>query len=123
LSRRREIAELINRQKKTEAISADINVSFRIDTPVLVFNQWIVLFCCACWAVFSGSCLLSFELEEMNKSLYSIVRHNIDGRIAMTIESEKDEIRWQVLKSMLEEFPQLKEKTRKYLKENNRKQK
>ena len=51
------------------------------------------------------------------------MRHNIYGRIAMTIESEKDEIRWQVLKSMLEEFPKLKEKTRKYLEEKNRKPK
>ena len=41
----------------------------------------------------------------------------------MTIESKKDEIRWQVLKSMLEEFPRLKEKTRKYLEENKRKRK
>ena len=41
----------------------------------------------------------------------------------MAIESKKDEIRWQVLKAMLDEFPSLKEKTRKYLKENNRGQK
>jgi len=41
----------------------------------------------------------------------------------MAIESKKDEIRWQVLKAMLDEFPSLKEKTRKYLKEKNRGQK
>jgi hypothetical protein len=31
LSRRRKIAELINRQNETEGISADINVSFSTD--------------------------------------------------------------------------------------------
>ena len=37
----------------------------------------------------------------------------------MGIESKKDEIRWHVLKAMLDEFPGLKEKTRKYLMEKN----
>jgi len=32
LSRRRKIAELINRQNETEGISGDINVSFGTDT-------------------------------------------------------------------------------------------
>jgi hypothetical protein len=41
----------------------------------------------------------------------------------MGIELKKDEIRWQVLKAMLDEFPRLKEKTRKYLKEKNSVQK
>lgn len=34
----------------------------------------------------------------------------------MGIETKSDEIRWQVLKAMLDEFPTLKEKVRKYLK-------
>jgi len=38
----------------------------------------------------------------------------------MGIESKKDEVRWQVLKAMLDEFPRLEEKARKYLKEKNR---
>jgi len=39
----------------------------------------------------------------------------------MGIESKSDEIRWQVLKAMLDEFPRLKEKAQKYLKQQNRK--
>jgi hypothetical protein len=39
----------------------------------------------------------------------------------MGIESKNDEIRWQVLKAMLDEFPTLKEKAKKYLKGPNRK--
>jgi hypothetical protein len=35
----------------------------------------------------------------------------------MGIKSKNEEIRWQVLKAMLDEFPRLKEKTKKYLKE------
>lgn len=38
----------------------------------------------------------------------------------MGIETKSDEIRWQVLKAMLDEFPTLKEKVRKYLKGQNR---
>jgi hypothetical protein len=39
----------------------------------------------------------------------------------MGIESKNDEVRWQVLQAMLDEFPTLKEKAKKYLKEQNRK--
>jgi hypothetical protein len=39
----------------------------------------------------------------------------------MGIESKNEEIRWQVLKAMLDEFPGLKKKVKKYLKEQNRK--
>jgi hypothetical protein len=42
------------------------------------------------------------------------------GRIAMGIESKNDEIRWQVLKAMLDEFPTLKQRAKKYLKGQNR---
>jgi hypothetical protein len=38
----------------------------------------------------------------------------------VSVESERDSIRWRVLKAMLDEFPTLKEKARKYLKENSR---
>jgi hypothetical protein len=37
----------------------------------------------------------------------------------MGIESKKDEIRWEVLKAMLDEFPRLRDKTKKYLKEKS----
>jgi len=39
----------------------------------------------------------------------------------MGIESKNDEIRWQVLKAMLDEFPRLKKTAEKYLKEQDRK--
>jgi len=39
----------------------------------------------------------------------------------MGIESKSDEIRWQVLKAMLDEFPRLKKKAQNYLKEQDRK--
>jgi hypothetical protein len=48
------------------------------------------------------------------------VRLNIVGRIEMGIESKRDEIRWEVLKAMLDEFPRLRDETRKYLKGKNR---
>jgi hypothetical protein len=39
----------------------------------------------------------------------------------MGIESKNDEIRWQVLKAMLDEFPRLKKRAKEYLKEHDRK--
>ena len=35
----------------------------------------------------------------------------------MSVRSKSEEIRWQVMKAMLDEFPTLKEKVKKYLKE------
>jgi hypothetical protein len=35
----------------------------------------------------------------------------------MSARSKSEEIRWQVIKAMLDEFPTLKEKVKKYLKE------
>jgi hypothetical protein len=35
----------------------------------------------------------------------------------MSARSKSEEIRWQVMKAMLDEFPTLKEKAKKYLKE------
>jgi len=35
----------------------------------------------------------------------------------MSARSKSEEIRWQVMKAMLDEFPMLKEKVKKYLKE------
>ena len=35
----------------------------------------------------------------------------------MGADSRNEDIRWQVIKSMLDEFPKLKEKVRRYLKE------
>jgi len=36
----------------------------------------------------------------------------------MNINSKNEEIRWQVIKAMLNEFPTLKERVKKYLKSN-----
>jgi hypothetical protein len=38
-------------------------------------------------------------------------------RLAMKPAAKNEEIRWQVLKAMLDEFPSLKSKTREYLQE------
>ena len=35
----------------------------------------------------------------------------------MSAQSKSEEIRWQVIKAMLDEFPTLKEKVKRYLKE------
>jgi hypothetical protein len=40
----------------------------------------------------------------------------------MNSSSKNEEIRWQVIKAMLDEFPALKEKVKSYLKEPTRKQ-
>ena len=37
----------------------------------------------------------------------------------MSVKQNGEEIRWQVIKAMLDEFPTLKEKTKKYLKKRN----
>lgn len=39
----------------------------------------------------------------------------------MNIDKKSEEIRWQVITSMLEEFPGLKEKLKNYLKESDKK--
>jgi hypothetical protein len=38
----------------------------------------------------------------------------------MSVHSEDEEIRWQVIKAMLDEFPTLREKVKKYLREQKR---
>jgi hypothetical protein len=38
----------------------------------------------------------------------------------MSTQSKSEEIRWQVIKAMLDEFPTLKEKVKGYLKEQKR---
>jgi hypothetical protein len=40
----------------------------------------------------------------------------------MNIDPKSQEIRWQVIKAMIDEFPTLKEKVRDYLKKQERKQ-
>jgi hypothetical protein len=39
----------------------------------------------------------------------------IVGKSMVRSKAENEEIRWQVMKAMLDEFPKLKEKTKKYL--------
>ena len=41
----------------------------------------------------------------------------------MSTDTKNEEIRWQVIKAMLDEFPTLKEKVKKYLKEQKQKPK
>jgi len=144
LSRRRKIAELINRQNETDGISLDINVSFRTIAGSYVKSAytclWISFLPMMRHEVFrillmgrnSDVCASTvpppglrydpnmnqiywFVLSCAAKALYCIVRFNIVGRIAMGIESKRDEIRWEVLKAMLDEFPRLRDKTSKYL--------
>jgi hypothetical protein len=43
--------------------------------------------------------------------------------IQMRKRGENDEIRWQVIKAMLDEFPTLREKVKVYIEEQKRKQK
>jgi hypothetical protein len=38
----------------------------------------------------------------------------------MSIQEKNEQIRWQVIKAMLDEFPTLKEKAKKYLKQNSK---
>lgn len=43
--------------------------------------------------------------------------------IQMSREKENDEIRWQVIKAMLDEFPTLREKVKAYIEKQKQKQK
>ena len=53
-----------------------------------------------------------------SKSLYGVLLHNIGGCWNdMNVHRKSEEIRWQVIRAMLDEFPTLKEKVRTYLKE------
>jgi len=49
------------------------------------------------------------------RQAYIVYCYIIYGKRAMKPVSKNEEIRWQVMKAMLDEFPMLKEKTRKYL--------
>jgi hypothetical protein len=55
-----------------------------------------------------------------NKSLYGILLHNI-WAFEVKAKQKDDEIRWQVIKAMLDEFPTLREKVKSYLREQERK--
>jgi len=57
-----------------------------------------------------------------NEGLYCILLYNIREALKMKIDTKSDEIRWQVLKAMLDEFPCLKERTQKYLMVRDQKQ-
>ncbi|MEM2537409.1 MAG: hypothetical protein QXK29_04640 [Candidatus Bathyarchaeia archaeon] len=46
--------------------------------------------------------------------VYIVYRYVIFG-IQMNLRGEDDEIRWQVVKAMLDEFPKLREKVKEYL--------
>jgi len=57
-----------------------------------------------------------------SKSLYGVLLHNIGGASKdMNVHAKTEEIRWQVIRAMLDEFPTLKEKVRVYLKEQKSK--
>jgi hypothetical protein len=55
-----------------------------------------------------------------NKSLYGVLLYAIWMSEKMGASSRSEEIRWQVIKAMLDEFPTLKEKVKKYLKEQRK---
>lgn len=48
---------------------------------------------------------------------YMVWRYTILGTPDMNTRSKTEEIRWQVIKAMLNEFPALKERVKSYLKE------
>jgi hypothetical protein len=55
--------------------------------------------------------------------VYMVYCYTIFGAFEnMSSASKNEEIRWQVIKAMLDEFPVLKEKVKSYLKEPTRKQ-
>jgi hypothetical protein len=51
------------------------------------------------------------------RQVYMMYCDVIYVRLAMKPAAKNEEIRWQVLKAMLDEFPSLKSKTREYLQE------
>jgi len=55
------------------------------------------------------------------RQVYMIYCDVIYVRLAMKRAAKTEEIRWQVLKAMLDEFPSLKSKIREYLRENETK--
>jgi len=50
-----------------------------------------------------------------NKSLYDIVIYNIKVEM-LNMNQKSDDVRWLVIKAMLDEFPALREKVKDYLK-------
>ena len=50
-----------------------------------------------------------------NKSLYGIVIYNIKAEM-LNMNQKSDDVRWLVIKAMLDEFPALREKVKDYLK-------
>lgn len=50
-----------------------------------------------------------------NKSLYDIVIYNIKVEM-LNMDQKSDDVRWLVIKAMLDEFPALREKVKDYLK-------
>jgi len=53
-----------------------------------------------------------------NKSLYGIVIYNIKVEM-LNMNQKSDDVRWLVIKAMLDEFPALREKVKDYLKGKN----
>jgi hypothetical protein len=53
------------------------------------------------------------------KGLHGILLHNIWDKSGMKTQPKTEEMRWQVVKAMLDEFPFLKEKTKEYLSKRN----
>jgi len=60
----------------------------------------------------------------METKLYMVYCYTIFGALRkMNIDPKNEEIRWQVIKAMLDEFPALKERVKSYLKEQKPKTK
>ncbi len=58
--------------------------------------------------------MLKYSFRE-NKSLYDIVIYNIKVEM-LDMNQKSDDVRWLVIKAMLDEFPALREKVKDYLK-------
>jgi len=58
--------------------------------------------------------LSKYSFKE-NKSLYDIVIYNIKVEM-LNMNQKSDDVRWLVIKAMLDEFPALREKVKDYLK-------
>lgn len=58
--------------------------------------------------------MLKYSFRE-NKSLYDIVIYNIKVEM-LNMNQKSDDVRWLVIKAMLDEFPALREKVKDYLK-------
>lgn len=58
-------------------------------------------------------------MPSLEIKVYMVYCYTIFGTLELTKNLKNDEVRWQVIKAMLDEFPRLKEKVKDYLKEQS----